>query len=201
MIFDNNFKPRKGKYDFGWHSRQRLPHLDAEAWTQFVTFRLYDSMPQALLDKWRTECASDTQFRKRIERYLDAGIGECFLADPSVAKIVEDALKFHAGTKYLLHSWVLMPNHGHVMLTPLAKMHLPDIMHSIKSYSAQMANRLLGRSGQFWQHESFDRYIRDRRHFNAVVRYIEMNPVKAGLCDKPEEWRFGSAYEKSLPIR
>jgi REP element-mobilizing transposase RayT len=200
MIFDNNFKPKKGKDDFGWHSRQTLPHLDAEAWTQFVTFRLYDSMPQSLLDKWRTESASDAQFRKKIERYLDSGMGECFLTDPAVAKVVEDAIKFHAGTKYLLHAWTLMPNHGHLMITPLAKMHLPDIMHSIKSFSAQMANRILRRSGHFWQHESFDRYIRDPRHFNAVVRYIEMNPVKAGLCDKPEDWRFGSAYEKSLPI-
>lgn len=200
MIFDNNFKPKKDRGDYGWHSRQKLPHMDAESWTQFVTFRLHDSMPQSLLDRWRKESVSDAQFRRSIEKYLDAGVGECFLANPSVAGIVASSIKFHAGKKYDLHAWVLMPNHGHLMLTPRAKMHLPDIMHSIKSYSAQMANKLLGRSGQFWQHESFDRYIRNRRHFNAVVRYIEMNPVNAGLCGKPEEWKFGSAYERALPI-
>ena len=200
MTLDNNFKPKKDRSDYGWHSRNILPHLDAEGWTQFVTFRLHDSMPQTVLDKWREESTTDAQFRKRVERYLDAGKGECLLGMPGVAEIVANSIKFHAGGKYRLHAWVLMPNHGHLMLTPFPKMHLPDIMHSIKSYSAQMANKHLGRTGQFWQHESFDRYIRNRRHFDAVVRYIEMNPVKAGLCSEAKQWKFGSAFEKALPI-
>lgn len=92
-----------------------------------------------------------------------------------------------------------MPNHGHVLLTQFKGVHLPAIMHSVKSYSAQMANKAVGRRGQFWQHESFDRYIRNPRHFNAVVRYIENNPVKAGLCGEASEWKYGSAYFKALP--
>ena len=90
--------------------------------------------------------------------------------------MVADSLKFHHSTKYDLHSWVVMPNHGHILLTPLAGHHMPDVMHSIKSYTAQQANKMLGRSGKFWQHESFDRYIRNWKHFNAVTRYIQRNP-------------------------
>ena len=89
-----------------------------------------------------------------------------------------------------------MPNHGHVLLTPLEGFHLDQIEHSIKSYTATMANKMLDRKGQFWAIESFDRYIRNPRHFSAVVRYIEDNPVKAGLCRTPEEWQFGSAFER-----
>lgn len=48
----------------------------------------------------------------------------------------------------------------------------------------------------FWQHESFDRYIRNRKHFIGVIDYIENNPVKAGLCEQKQDWRFSSAHFK-----
>jgi REP element-mobilizing transposase RayT len=197
---DHNFKPKLSRDDFGWYNKRRLPHLDADVYSQFVTFRLSDSMPEEVLERWRKEGMGDAAFRKRIEHYLDAGYGECWLDRPDVAKIVREALYFHHNKNYFLDSWVLMPNHAHILFTPLAGVHLPVLMHSIKSYSAQMANKILGRQGQFWQHESFDRYIRDTRHFAAVRRYIEHNPVKAGLCKRPEEWRFSSAYENSINI-
>ncbi len=190
---DYNFKPKKTPDDFGWHDRGYLPHFDAGPLPQFVTFRLADSMPRELLDKWRAEAKTDAEFRKRIEGYLDSGYGECWLGDPRVGKMVEDALLFHQDSKYRLKAWVVMPNHGHVLLTPLEGVHLPDIMHSIKSYTANEANKILGRSGQFWQIESFDRYIRNLKHFVSTVRYIENNPVKAGLCAKPADWPFSSA--------
>ena len=190
---DYNFKPKFDRDDFGWHWRN-LPHLDGEELTQFVTFRLCDSIPEELAKKWRTEAKSDIEFRKRVEKFLDAGFGECWLQNDLVAKMVADSLKFHDSAKYELHSWVVMPNHGHILLTPLPGHHLPDVMHSIKSFTAQQANKILGRSGQFWQHESFDRYIRNWKHFAAAVRYIERNPVKAGLCSTPQDWRWSSAF-------
>lgn len=192
-MLDKNFKPKQGKDDYGWHSR-KLPHLDGEEMAQFVTFRLADSMPQTVLDKWRAESEDDIEFRKRIEKYLDAGYGDCWLRMPEVAQVVADAIKFFDGERYELRAWVIMPNHAHILLILREGQHLPEIMHSIKSYSARAANKLIGRTGQFWQHESFDRYIRNRKHFVAVVKYIEDNPVKAGLCESPEAWRFSSAY-------
>jgi REP element-mobilizing transposase RayT len=119
------------------------------------------------------------------------------LKDERIAKITEDSLLFHHAKKYKLTAWVVMPNHIHFLATPFEDVELRDIAHSIKSYTAHEANKLLNRSGQFWQHEPFDRYIRNRKHFASVTRYIENNPVKAGLCAKPEEWRFSSAFHKA----
>lgn len=190
---DYNFQPRDLKEEFGWYKGKSLRHFDAEEQTQFVTIRLCDSMPQDLLQKWRIEAKSDSAFRKRIERFLDNGYGECWLGVESVAVMVETALKFHHAKLYVLIAWVIMPNHFHFLLRPLPGIHLDKILHSIKSFTAHEANKLIGRNGQFWQHESFDRYIRNERHFHAVVRYIENNPVKAGLCDAVEDWKFSSA--------
>jgi REP element-mobilizing transposase RayT len=111
-----------------------------------------------------------------------------------VAKVVRDALLFHDRKKYDMTAWVIMPNHIHFLVTPCADVEIREIAHSIKSYTAHKANQLLGREGQFWQHEPFDRYIRDFRHYVHVIRYIERNPVKARLCEKAGDWRFSSAW-------
>ena len=188
-----NFKPRRSLDDYGWHNRGYLPHFDAPERSQFLTFRLFDSMPKDVLDQWRGESRNDIQFRKKVEKYLDAGHGSSWLRQPDVASIVCNSLQFHHLTKYDLDSWVIMPNHVHVLLTPLAGFHLDQVEHSIKSYTANEANKVLKRKGQFWAVECFDRYIRDRRHFDAVIRYIENNPVKARLCRRPEDWPLSSA--------
>jgi REP element-mobilizing transposase RayT len=67
-------------------------------------------------------------------------------------------------------------------------------MHSRKSYTAHEANRILKRSGQFWMEEYHDRYIRNAEHFHNAVAYIESNLVQAGLCARPEDWPFSSAW-------
>ena len=187
------YKPRLSPDKYGWHNRGYLPHFDAPERTQFLTFRLFDSLPQTLLDKWRAESKDDVQFRKKVERYLDAGHGACWLSRLDIREMIANNLQFHHANKYDLHSWVIMPNHGHILLTQLAGFHLDQIEHSIKSYTAKKANQILGRSGQFWAVECFDRYIRDYRHFNAVIRYIENNPVRAGLCRNAADWEFSSA--------
>jgi hypothetical protein len=64
------------------------------------------------------------------------------------------------------------------------------------TFHSHEANRMLNRQGQFWQEEYHDRYIRDEQHLECSVRYIEMNPVKAGLCRSPEDWPFSSAWRR-----
>ena len=91
-----------------------------------------------------------------------------------------------------------MPNHLHLILTPNAEYQLSGILHSLKSYTAHEANRILGREGQFWQDDYFDRYIRDAKHFAAAVAYVESNPVKAGLCRRIDDWPYGSARLRKL---
>ena len=195
-----NFKPRDETTKQGWYSRGYLPHFDGGETTQFITARLFDSLPQEVLVRWRgqlkeeNEIDADLILRKRVEFYLDQGFGSCFLRDGRVAKTVQKALLFHDGVKYKLQSWTVMPNHIHFLLTPNKGFALEEIVHSIKSFTANEANKILERRGIFWQHEPFDRYIRNREHFVNVIKYIENNPVKAKLCEKPEDWKFSSAF-------
>jgi len=199
---DYRFQPKGLKSNLGWYDRGYIPHFDGGEIPQFLTFRLFDSLPQSVVESWRAETESKgeegkTLFRKRVENYIDKGHGSCFLRDERVARVTEDALLFHHEKKYELIAWVIMPNHIHFLARPLADTELREIAHSIKSYTAHEANKVLNRRGQFWQHEPFDRYIRNRKHFLSVIRYIEDNPVKAGLCSHPRDWRFSSAFHRA----
>lgn len=95
--------------------------------------------------------------------------------------------------RYWLHAWCIMPNHVHALVTPSPAITLSALLHTWKSFSAKQANRVLGRSGQFWMQEYFDRSMRDERHFVSVVEYIHNNPVAAGLCTSPADWPYSSA--------
>ncbi len=184
-----------------WYSRGYLPHFDPGEIPQFITIRLADSLPQNLLNQWQQQLAhdqiTDVDFRRRIELYLDQGYGSCALRDERVAKMVQENLQHFDGVKYKLHAWVVMPNHVHYLATPLAGFTLSEVVHSCKSFTAHEANKILNRTGRFWFPEPFDRYIRNSEHFNNTIRYIENNPVKARLCDKPGDWRFSSAFVRA----
>ena len=197
----NDEHPGAGAPPRGWHSRGYLPHFDAGEIPQSITFRLAGSMPAGLLREWREELKrsavpgrqSGAEERIRIEQYLNQGIGPTWLADPQIAGLVEDALHFFDGSRYRLHAWTIMPNHVHVIITPLADHSISRIVSSWKSFTASRANVVLRRRGAFWQEDYFDRFIRDERHFATVVHYVEQNPVVAGLCTASENWRFSSA--------
>ena len=200
---DYRFQPKGLRSNLGWYDRGYLPHFDGGETAQFFTFRLFDSLPQSIIEKWREETANQGDegkivFRKNVENYLDKGYGECFMKDERIAELVENALRYYHEVKYHLTAWVVMPNHIHFLCTPFENVEIRTIAHSIKSYTAHEANKILSRQGQFWQHEPFDRYIRNKKHFINVIEYIENNPVNAGLCEKPEDWRFSSAFRKKL---
>jgi putative DNA methylase len=182
----------------GWYSRGYLPHFDAPGIRQMINYRLQDAMPANRRQEWEALLAIADE-RERIiqlESYLDAGHGECHLQQPEIAALVQENPLHFDGARYRLLAWVVMPNHVHALIetsqTPLA-----EILHGWKSFTGKAANRLLGRAGEFWQAEYFDRYIRDEAHFGKAVRYIENNPVKAGLVKLPTEWPFGSARFRS----
>ncbi len=184
----------------GWHSHGYLPYFDGRAIPQFITLHLADSMPRDVIERWRRELTKTKceqariVLQRRIETYLDQGYGQAFLRDPKVATVVEqDLLKFD-GERYRLHAWVIMPNHLHTLLTRSEDVTLSKIMKSLKSFTAHEANFILGRSGQFWFEDYFDRYMRNAEHFRKTVAYIENNPVKARLCKRPEDWPFSSAW-------
>ena len=184
----------------GWYSRGYLPHYDGGQITQFLTYRLADSLPQKVLRnlEFQLERGIITEREKliQVEKFLDQGIGKCYLRRPEIAAIVEENILKFADIKYKLHAWVIMPNHIHLLLTPNAGYSLSEIVHSCKSYTSTMANKLLNRTGRFWFPEPFDRFIRDYEHFEKAFNYIERNPVKAGLCENQSDWRFSSAWHR-----
>ena len=178
--------------------RTYLPHFEAGAVPQHICFRLADSLPQDLLLQWEeelqrlTENDRETERRRRMEAALDRGYGACWLRRPAVAVLVRDALLHFDGKRYRLHEWVIMPNHVHVLATPLDGTSLSGIVHSWKSYTAKQANKVLKRQGEFWQKDYFDRFMRDDEHYQATAEYIHRNPVMAGLCEKEEDWEWSS---------
>ena len=181
-----------------WHDRGYLPHFEGGEVPQNITFRLHDSLPAELRAEWARELENlpeteqRRERRKRIEAALDSGYGACHLARPEVARLVVETLGHFDNERYRLHAWCVMPNHVHVLVTPLADHTLTSIVHSWKSYTANRANQVLGRRGPFWMQEYFDRAIRDEDHFIAAVEYIEHNPVDAGLCRTPGDWAWSS---------
>jgi REP element-mobilizing transposase RayT len=164
---------------------------------QFVTFRLADSIPRSFLKSLKTRLLTkqitDTEYHRGVERFLDAGHGPTYLQDARIAAMIEENLLRFDGQRYHLLHWVIMPNHGHILLRPHSGFLLSRIVHSIKSYTANRANDILSRSGSFWSVEYFDRYIRDGKHFANTAAYIHANPVRAGLCESARDWQFGCA--------
>jgi REP element-mobilizing transposase RayT len=183
------------------YSRTRgyLPHLEVSQGTYFLTFRLDDSLPAALLQKWKTELMLkkahqqkayllDDEYETKIQSYLDTCSGNCWLRNPKIADIVANALRYFDGTRYVLHAWTIMPNHVHVLFTLIGANTLESVIHSWKSFTAHKANQLLNRTGRFWQPEYFDRSVKTTRQFEYCVRYILKNPIKAGLCKEFYQW-------------
>jgi len=130
-----------------------------------------------------------------MDRILDnTCTGPLFLRMPEVATMVMDAIHYRDRNlqHYELHAFVIMPNHVHLLVTPLVA--VSKIMQSLKRFTAHEGNRILGLTGKpFWQDESYDRLVRNDAEFERIACYIEMNPVRAGLAATPEEFPWSSA--------
>jgi REP element-mobilizing transposase RayT len=188
----------------GWHSRGYLPHLDTPDIIQSITFRLNDSLPKKVIDRWKQELEnvaskdkseSEKILHNRIAKFEDAGHGSCLLHNPTCADIVQNALLHFDANRYRLLEWCIMPNHVHVLIHCPAGTQIGEIVKSWKTHSAREINRVLLRQGSLWSHDYHDRYIRDSVHLVNVRSYIRNNPVNAGLCLSPEEWPWSSVSQ------
>src|SRR5262245_51690351 len=178
----------------GWHQRGYLPHRDVPGLTQFVTFRLCDGLPSARRCEWEAllRIENHRQRRIRLEEYLDRGDGECWLRQPAIARIAENALQHFHEERYRLQAWVIMPNHIHVLLE-VWQIPLAQVLQSWKRFIAREANKLLCREGPFWEREYWDTYMRNEEQAIRARRYAEQNPVKARLVDEAKLWHWSSA--------
>lgn len=131
--------------------------------------------------------------------------GPQWLRNPHVAELVARSMHYWDGRAYELLAYCIMPNHVHVVFSigSASSIRLPEhplkgqtpyvvtnILTSIKKYTAVRANKVLKRSGQFWQDESFDHIIRDGAELEKTIWYVVFNPVKAGLVNDWPEWRW-----------
>ena len=185
-----------------------LPHWTRKQAIYAVTFRLADSLPHCVLDSWLQEreeivelakqqgrplsMSEEDRLRKlhaeKVEAYLDAGHGACHLQIPAVAEKTYQGVRHFDGDRYTLHACCVMPNHVHAVVEPHESQTLPAVLHAWKSFTAKASNRILGRSGTFWQAEYYDHVIRDDGEYEHALTYIEENPTRAGLKEWP--WVF-----------
>ena len=200
---------------------RNLPHIHLENQPIFITYRLKGSIPQEVMQRLKDEqnqfslqikekklCSSLARkeianFRKRIlrkwDQLLDTGsTGPTWLKQAEIARLVTDAIHHYDGKFYFLVCYCIMPNHVHQLVIPFAKEPpLHSVLRDLKGFTARMANRLLCRTGPFWQPESFDHVVRPGR-LTQTLRYILENPVKAGLVSSWEEWPYSYISKEYL---
>jgi putative transposase len=126
---------------------------------------------------------------------------------PEARSIALSHYLFENGRKIDLHATVIMPNHAHLLFTPMENdrgdpFSLAEVMKGIKGTSVRNINKLLRREGQLWQDESFDRIMR-AMEFQNKFEYIIANPINAGITSKPGEyewvWTQGSRARVPVP--
>lgn len=183
-------------YQMEHFHRRNLPHLYFSDGIYFITSRLHNSIPQSALKELAQIDNDSNDIRenrlfKKYDSLIDSGeYGENYLANSECAEIVKSSLQYPDGKDYKLICYCIMPNHFHLVFELLPNNKgISKIMQSIKRISARECNKVLNRSGIFWQDESFDRWVRDDKELYFVIRYVLLNPVNAGLVDDFSKWK------------
>ncbi len=212
-------KTKMNQYSYKPYYHRNLPHIQPPGATFFITFNLTGSIPKHILQQYFVEKRKldaikhkqdiheikSERFRKIEETLDNAHYGPVWLKNQRIAKVVAESLHYLNGKVYRLKAFSIMANHVHVVFTPLKTQHtendnsqidsisyhsLSSIMHSLKSYTAQKANQILDRSGDFWQHESYDHCVRNPDELHRIITYVLNNPVKIGLVKEWKEWKW-----------
>ena len=175
------------------HTQGNLPHWSQASKLYFVTFRLNDSMPDYVMEKFKSYCdwrermlelhgfvpeemtKYEIDKRNRMMEYIDAGHGECLLKNPEVREILCHCIEKMNGHNSRVHCYVIMPNHVHLILETFDNQKASGLIGRLKSISTHMINKSLGRKGSLWQYEIYDRLIRNAEHYWRSVRYIARN--------------------------
>lgn len=203
--------------DYREYYRRNLPHIQPRGATFLINFRLAGSLPAEVVERLRAETDKleeslltiKDQKEKNLVRDKEQSIlfgkwdealhksqtGPFWLKDERIAKIVADSILYHDGDWFDVLAYCIMPNHVHLVLIPYersdkADYSLTKIMHNIKRNSANHANKTLGRTGGFWQHENYDHFARDEAELKRIIKYVLYNPVKANLVKEQEDWKW-----------
>jgi REP element-mobilizing transposase RayT len=140
---------------------------------------------------------------RKVESWLDAGHGNCWLARRDIANMMLNTLLHFHGKRYDMGACCVMPNHVHAVFRPLPGHEMEEVMKSWKGFSSHEINKMLSMQGTVWIQESYDTIVRDARHLARVVQYIGNNPAKAGLpsdqwyrWENPEWARLGWGFRE-----
>ena len=185
--------------------RRKLPHWIVSGASYFVTIRLKNTLPKHVIEAMRLEgiqleaSGADNQqlhqLRRKhfvqIESILDAAdASQRWLDNPKVAQVVMDSLGWLNSQGWMVYAAVILSTHVHLLIRndEGRTWQLLEDLARFKNYTACMCNRVVGRKGSFWAREHFDHWIRNGEKFERVVRYIAMNPVKAGRVERWKDW-------------
>ena len=187
-----------------------LPHKQEENSIISVTWRQNLTIPQSVLDllQEQSDIWHQTHSPQEDKRYLHEQQFELFdtelakynhpdyqLSDPEIAFIIKGTLHFYDNKKYRLHSYRIMNNNIQAIIQPIPGNEgiiprLQDIVRGIKTYTAKKINEKRGKSGSVWGKNFYDSLIRDDDHYYNVLNYILNNPVKAGIVDKWQDYKY-----------
>jgi REP element-mobilizing transposase RayT len=204
--------------------RRNLPHYQPSQGEFFITFRLANSLPQAIISKLKEEHQQLTKAKNadnvsiskkgyfaKFDQLLDHSKNSVFwLKKDRIAKTVVDKLHSFDNQKYELICYCIMPNHVHLLIklskrdksrSTKSPFPVTNILKLIKGSTAYKANKLLNKTGAFWQHESYDHIIRNDTERENIIRYILLNLVKAKLVESWEDWKWTYCKKGYIPIR
>jgi len=109
-----------------------------------------------------------------------------------LARVIHERREEHG---FRLSAWVFLPDHWHAILFPRHPLTISGVMESIKGGATKRISRSRREVGRLWQPRFFDRALRTVREYNEKVQYIHLNPVKAGLASRPEDWPWSSVHD------
>jgi REP element-mobilizing transposase RayT len=176
----------------GWHSRGYLPHFDAKGVVQHIVLNTVNALTTEFFERLSSLEASEK--RRRIDAALDASSRGRVFENTRCAFALETQLRHFDGVRYDLLAWCIMPNHVHVVLCCLGSTTLGQIIRTWKVQATITINAILGATGPIFARDYFDRFMRNGKQTERAIAYVESNPVAAGLCMEPADWRFSSAH-------
>jgi len=163
----------------------------------FLTWRLEGSVPEGSAGRYATAGEAFAE----LDRVLNAAeAGPQWLGNTAIARECVLALKYNEAEMRMfdLVAWVVMPNHLHLLIHTNAP---PAVIARTKDRIAKRANQILRRSGQpFWADRAFERTVKTEAERRRIISYIERDPARAGLVEKPEDWPWSSAARQQLHV-
>lgn len=195
-----HYQEKNRHYSLNWRLDGELPAQIKQSLGEMKEllrqFRSNDQ-PEKAENLLKHYIAATKKYDEQLGKYPPTGISLC---DNPNGNVIRTAFHFYDGNLYDLHAYCIMPNHIHLLIRPFTEddgvqVKLSEIVKRLKSYTSREIGKLNNSTGKLWRADYFDRQIRNESDYYYSVKYILNNPVKAGLIDNPDDWRFSYYYK------